>query len=188
MSKTNKEPWPTRKAMQQVYTMNLWGSNNTPFYSGEGSHDSNIVKPYIEKVKSFLSSFEQQLVVCDLGCGDFNIGRQFISATKQYIGVDIVPELIEYNSTVFVDPKVNFTCLDIAVDKLPQADCVIIRQVLQHLSNKEVLNITNKLAQYKYIILTEHLPTGQFNPNIDIISGQGIRLKKKSGIDLLSPL
>ncbi|MGB1294801.1 MAG: SAM-dependent methyltransferase, partial [Flavobacteriales bacterium] len=32
-----------------------------------------------------------------------------------------------------------------------------------------------------------HLPTGQFNPNIDIISGQGIRLKKKSGIDLLSP-
>jgi len=187
MSKTNKEPWPTKKAMQQVYNMNLWGSNNTPFYSGEGSHESNIVKPYIDKVKSFLSSFEQQLVVCDLGCGDFNIGRQFISDTKQYIGVDIVPELIEYNSTVFVDPKVRFACLDIAVDTLPQADCVIIRQVLQHLSNKEVLNVAHKLSQYKYVILTEHLPAGPFNPNFDIISGQGIRLKKKSGIDLLSP-
>jgi hypothetical protein len=32
--------------------------------------------------------------------------------------------------------------------------------------------------------LTEHLPDGDFIPNKDIISGQGIRLKKQSGINL----
>jgi hypothetical protein len=37
---------------------------------------------------------------------------------------------------------------------------------------------------YKYILLTEHIPEGSFIPNFDIISGQGIRLKKNSGIDL----
>lgn len=59
--------------------------------------------------------------------------------------------------------------------------------MLQHLSNKEVQNIVNKLRYYKYVILTEHLPNGDFSPNKDIISGQGIRLKKKSGINLITP-
>ena len=77
--------------------------------------------------------------------------------------------------------------MDIATDQLPSGDCVIIRQVLQHLSNTEVQNVLQKLANYKYVILTEHLPGGEFNPNKDIISGQGIRLKKQSGLDVLVP-
>ena len=70
---------------------------------------------------------------------------------------------------------------------MPTGDCAILRQVLQHLSNKEIQNILDKLNNYKYVILTEHLPNEQFEPNIDIISGQGIRLKKKSGVDVLAP-
>ena len=41
-----------------------------------------------------------------------------------------------------------------------------------------------KLAQYQYIILTEHIPDGDFIANKDIITGQGIRLKQNSGVDL----
>ena len=37
------------------------------------------------------------------------------------------------------------------------------------------------------MILTEHLPDQEFTSNIDIISGQGIRLKKQSGVDVLAP-
>jgi len=37
------------------------------------------------------------------------------------------------------------------------------------------------------VILTEHMPECDFEPNKDIISGQGIRLKKQSGVDLLAP-
>ena len=37
------------------------------------------------------------------------------------------------------------------------------------------------------MLLTEHIPDGKFHPNLDIISGQGIRLKKNSGLDLFSP-
>ena len=57
--------------------------------------------------------------------------------------------------------------------------------MLQHLSNKEIKEIVSKLYDYKYVILTEHLPIGEFEANKDIISGQGIRIKKQSGIDLL---
>lgn len=180
-----KKAWPTKAAMDQVYELNLWGTNNGAFYSGSGSHNPEIVNPYIEVVSSFLQSFISPLVVCDLGCGDFNIGKQLVKYTKSYIGIDIVSKLIAYNKENFKAKNLEFNCLDIAVDNLPVADCVLIRQVLQHLSNTEVQNIVAKLINFKYVILTEHLPNGNFKPNKDILSGQGIRLKTQSGIDLL---
>ncbi|WP_158837862.1 class I SAM-dependent methyltransferase [Polaribacter sp. L3A8] len=186
MDKKIKKPWPTKKAMEQVYELNLWGSNNTEFYSGSGSHQPEIITPYIDVVCAFLKTFKTPITVCDLGCGDFNIGNQLVPFTKNYIAVDIVSNLIKHNTKTFQTTNLEFRCLDIAVDNLPAADCVILRQVLQHLSNKEVKNVVQKLINYKYIILTEHLPFGNFMPNKDIISGQGIRIKKQSGIDLLA--
>lgn len=182
-----KKPWPTKDAMTQVYDMKLWGDNNSNFYSGDGSHDAEIVEPYIAAVTSFLTSFKKPLVVCDLGCGDFNVGKELVMHTKKYIAVDIVPSLIDHNKEKFKAENLEFHFLDIAVEDLPVGDCAILRQVLQHLSNAEVENVVRKLAAYKYVILTEHLPAGEFIPNKDIISGQGIRLKKQSGLDLLAP-
>ncbi len=186
MDKKTKKPWPTKKAMEQVYEMNLWGSNNSEFYSGDGSHQPEIIQPYIEIVNTFLNSFENPISVCDLGCGDFNVGKEFVKNAKNYVAVDIVSNLIEHNKETFKADNLEFKCLDIATADLPSADCVLLRQVLQHLSNSEVKNIVEKLTSFKYIILTEHLPVGNFTPNKDIISGQGIRLKKQSGIHLLA--
>jgi len=185
--KIKKKPWPTKRAMEQVYEMNLWGSNNSTFYSGKGSHKPEIINPYIKTVRTFLKSFKKPLIVCDLGCGDFNVGKELVNCTKQYIGVDIVTDLIEYNKQVFEENNLEFHCLDIAEEDLPKGDCVLLRQVLQHLSNHEIEKVVSKLSDYKYVILTEHLPVGNFIPNKNIISGQGIRIKKKSGVNLLVP-
>ena len=182
-----KKPWPTKDAMEQIYEMNLWGDSESSFYSGDGSHHPEIVNPYIEVVSSFLKSFDTPLVVCDLGCGDFNVGNKLVAHTRKYIAVDIVENLIKHNKRLHRNEKLEFYSLDIAKDDLPAGDCAIIRQVLQHLSNNEVQQIVNKLYDFKYIILTEHVPEGDFTPNKDIISGQGIRLKKQSGLDLLAP-
>lgn len=172
--------------MEQIYEKHLWGGNEYDFYSGIGSHDPKTINPYLDVVIDFLKSKNNQLTVCDLGCGDFNIGKHLIPFTKKYIAIDIVESLIERNRTQFIAENLTFQCLDIAKDVLPNADCVILRQVLQHLSNKEIQQIVNKLKNYKYIILTEHLPDGEFIPNKDIISGQGIRLKQHSGVDVLA--
>lgn len=179
-----KKPWPTQMAMEQVYEKNLWGTHKDAFYSGVGSHDTRIINPYIKCVIEFLNSFKNPLRVCDLGCGDFNIGKQLVAYTSHYTAVDIVSDLIEHNKQIFKERKLEFKCLDIAIDELPAGDCAIIRQVLQHLSNKEIGNILEKLSIYKYLILTEHIPEKDFVPNIDIISGQGTRLKKNSGVHL----
>ena len=185
--KRTKKPWPTKAAMEQVYELNLWGGKEFDFYSGEGSHHPEIVNPYIAVLISFLSSFKEPLTVCDLGCGDFNVGKELLGYTNRYMAIDIVSGLITRNRQKFKADNLQFHCLDIALDDLPSGECAIFRQVLQHLSNAEVQSVVGKLYHYKYVILTEHLPEGEFVPNKDIISGQGIRLKKQSGLNLLAP-
>ncbi|MGB5943374.1 MAG: class I SAM-dependent methyltransferase [Leeuwenhoekiella sp.] len=181
-----KTPWPTKDAMTQVYQNRLWGTGTTPFYSGQGSHDTETVKLYLQAVTTFFKTLENPPVVCDLGCGDFNVGKALVPHTQAYKAVDIVPELIAYNTKTFQNDQLTFDTLDIAKDPLPTGNVALLRQVLQHLSNAEIAFVVKKLYAYKYSILTEHLPDHDFTPNKDIISGQGIRLKKKSGVDLLA--
>lgn len=170
--------------MEQIYELGFWGKGSNPYYSGHGSHHTEFVTPYISVVSQFLERFTKPITVCDLGCGDFNIGKQLIPYVSEYIGVDIVPALIQFNQEKYSLDGVRFKCLNLAEEELPKADCAILRQVLQHLSNKEIEGILPKLYQYKYLIVTEHLPEGEYQPNLDIISGRNIRLRKNSGVNL----
>lgn len=181
-----KHHWPTKDAMIQVYAQKMWGGTDHDFFSGEGSHAEHIVQPYVTAVSEFMHSFPTPISMIDLGCGDFNVGRQLVSKASNFIAIDIVPDLIERNKRLYHAENLSFQCLDIAKDDLPSADCALLRQVLQHLSNAEILSIIQKLSVFKYAIVTEHVPEEPFTPNIDIISGQGIRLKKHSGVDLLA--
>ncbi|WP_424494642.1 class I SAM-dependent methyltransferase [Salinimicrobium sp. GXAS 041] len=179
-----KKPWPTKDAMVQIYENNLWGGKKSQFYSGLGSHHPETVNPYIAVISDFLRNFKTPPVVCDLGCGDFNIGKELVKYANKYIALDIVPNLIAHNRKKFRAANLEFYALDISKDKLPSGDCALIRQVLQHLSNVEIQRVVEKLYDFRYVILTEHLPTEDFEPNKDIISGQGTRLKKQSGVIL----
>ena len=171
-NKKTKQSWSTKAAMEQVYNMKLWGGNQSGFYSGEGSHLPELVNPYVDAVATFLSSFENLLVVCDLGCGDFNVGQELIAYSKKYNAVVIVPELIDYNKNMFNFENLEFHCLDISFDELPLGDCAIIKQVLQYLSNTEIVKILRKLTDFKYVILTEHVPEDPFTTNV--IAKRGI--------------
>src|SRR5690606_8171996 len=186
-NKKIKKPWPTKEAMAQLYENNLSGGETSEYYSGLGSHHPELVNPYVEIVSSFLKAFETPPEVCDLGCGDFNVGKELVKHSKKYIAVDIVPDLIAHNKAAFPADNLEFRVLDIAKDDLPSGECAIIRQVLQHLSNAEIKSVVEKLNNFKYVILTEQLPEGDFEPNKDIISGQGIRLKQKSGVNIAAP-
>ena len=179
-----KKRWPTKNVMNQIYENSMWGGDGSDFYSGIGSHDPEMVTPYVTVIASFLKSFKEPLTVCDLGCGDFNVGIQLVDFSKLYIGVDIVEDLIIRNKARFKKNNLDFQCLNICEDKLPSADCIILRQVMQHLSNNEIKQLTAKLKAYKYVLVTEHLPATEFIANQEIITGQGIRLKKNSGVDL----
>ena len=182
--------------MQQVFTKiyeeGVWGKSDDPaqtFFSGIGSHEKSPTITYMQAVQKFLTSFEIKPDVVDLGCGDFFIGSNIRGFCGNYIACDIVPSLIASNKEKYKHLNVDFRVLDLTEDELPKAGIVFIRQVLQHLSNDRIKNAIPKIeSHYKFIVLTEHLPSMKdFTPNIDILTGPCIRFRFESGIVLTKP-
>ena len=185
-NKTNQE------IFEEIYHQNIWGKptdSESPFFSGGGSHGADVVDSYVKCVKKFLTELPRKPVVVDLGCGDFNIGQNFLNLSKKYIGCDVVPSLIEFNQQKYTNKNLSFIHLDAVKDELPKGEIVIIRQVLQHLSNSQIQEVLQKVkSNFRYLILTEHLPKKEnFVANVDIPAGHLIRANINSGLDIEKP-
>jgi SAM-dependent methyltransferase len=172
-----------RQIFESVYARKLWGGDGSDdFYSGSGS-DPEEVQAYANVIKKFISEYQVRTHV-DIGCGDFRAGCAARVAGSQYIGIDIVPSLIERNRRRFSDSEVEFRCIDAVVDHLPAGDLCTIKQVLQHLSNAEISLILRKARKYKYLIVTEHwpAPSNEFSPNRDKPPDGDLRVPIRSGV------
>ena len=185
-NKTNQE------IFEEIYHQNIWGKpqdSESPFFSGGGSHGADVVDSYVKCVKKFLTELPRKPIVVDLGCGDFNIGQNFLTLSKEYIGCDVVPSLIEFNQRKYTNKNLSFIHLDAVKDELPKGEIVIIRQVLQHLSNSQIQEVLKKVkSNFRYLILTEHLPKKEnFVANVDIPAGHLIRANINSGLDIEKP-
>ena len=172
-----------------IYTSGNWGKDASgKISSGLGSHDKEIISVYIEAVKSFLTEQKEKIIIVDLGCGDFNVGKHFIDYATKIVACDISNVIIKQNQESYHFPNVDFHQLNMAKDSLPKGDIAFIRQVLQHLSNEEIKTIVDKLntyKPYKHLVITEHLPShDNFKINIDKPTGAGTRVKYNGGIDL----
>ena len=169
-----------------IYQRGVWGKADT-FDSGAGSRDPEQYRNYVEALTRFMASLAEKPDVVDLGCGDFHIGNQIRPFANRYIAGDVVELLVERNKAKFADLDVDFRVIDMTADELPPGDIVTIKQVLQHLSNDLVAKVVAKLPQFKYAIITEHVPAGDFVPNLDHRTGPDIRMERGSGLDLEKP-
>jgi len=173
------------EAFTRTYRNALWGNiKSDQFFSGRGSLDK-FATPYIEWLIRFINEHNVRTVV-DLGCGDFRIGRQICSAVAvNYVGVDIVPDLIVYNQSQFATESVSFKCANIIDDELPDGELCLIRQVFQHLSNEQISSVLANCTKYRYLVITEGVYSGQrIQPNLDIMHGPDTRIFKRSGVFL----
>lgn len=180
-----------REVFQKIYFNAKWGGDGNDFCSGSGSTTATVVEPYVEAVTRILNGYgTNKPKIVDLGCGDFRVGRRFLDHCSEYVAVDVVPELIKCHEANHCVRHLRFECLDIIRDPLPKGDVVFLRQVLQHLSNAEIITILNKLSAYDKLIVTEHYPTpGRKNivANLDKVHGPDIRLYHNSGVYLDKP-
>jgi hypothetical protein len=182
----------TAEVFSEIYASAEWGNNNDDsFDSGDGSVDS-FTQPYCDTIQTHLTQLgHTNITLVDLGCGDFRVGQRLLNQTQiqNYIGIDIVPALIQHHQTTHATPTRQFHCLNIIEDPLPPGDICCIRQVLQHLSNHQITQILSKLTQYQTTFITEHYPTDNPNiiPNKDKPHGGDIRLFDNSGVYLNHP-
>lgn len=175
----------------EIYEKGLWGDapDNRKYCSGSGTTDAHVAL-YQDKLIQFIHE-NQIKSIFEIGCGDFSIMQHVMQhVDAHYHGTDLVAPVIEYHKAQKYGQKHVFEQLNaVSAKALPIADICIIRQVLQHLSNTQILNILKKLNNFKYILITEHIPLSPAEMNGDKEPSGYIRLqnKKCSGVYITEP-
>ena len=156
-----------------IYSAHYWPSKES--VSGPGSEFQNtfnirkgitkLLHQY--KVKKFL----------DIPCGDFNWVQSIIKKNDvDYIGGDIVSELIRINKKKFDTSNINFIEINLLDDELPSADLMLCRDCLVHLSNQNVKKFFKNFvnSEIKYLLITSYetdFEEKNLDHNIDIEDG-----------------
>lgn len=125
----------SRETFRQIYRSRAWGNGES--LSGPGSSVARVAA-----FKADLESLLRELQVhslLDAGCGDFNWMKDLNAELAQYIGVDIVPEIVSANQSTHKSETRIFLNLDITSDSLPQVDLIICRDCLVHLPFKSIV-------------------------------------------------
>ena len=94
-----------------IYKRKFWNiGKNEQFYSGIGSRDERIIKPYTKKIKNLIK--KKNYKILDLGSGDFNVSKKFYKYAKFFYAVDIV-KLLLIEIKKFKGKNLKFLHLDI---------------------------------------------------------------------------
>jgi SAM-dependent methyltransferase len=161
------------KRFTDIYNENIWESEESR--SGPGSELA-----YTEALRDWLVENIPALeikVLLDAPCGDFNWMRDVVRLINvDYVGLDIVPSLIEENARRYATHSIKFEVANICEDVLPSCDLIMVRDCLFHLSFDDVDKFLRNLSRldYKYLLTTTHILEQGFQ-NSDIESG-GFRL------------
>jgi hypothetical protein len=142
----------------EIYRRNIWGYQET--VSGGGS-----TLQYTRNLRESLPMLIGELGVhtlLDLPCGDLHWMSEVKLPVTHYIGGDIVPGLVEHAQVRYGRSSREFRTLDLCKDVLPQADLLLCRDCLIHLSEEMIfLALSNIIrSDFKYLLTTTY-PEGR---------------------------
>lgn len=157
-----------KEKFSEVYEKNIFGGRISR--SGEGSDlvQTEVIRrelPIIVKkfsIRTFL----------DAPCGDWYWMRDTNLGVEQYIGVDIVENMIEKHKVDFEGPACTFKCLNLATDALPKADLIFSRDCLVHLKYEDAIKIIKnfKKSGAEYLLTTTFIDR---TDNNDLVGKDG---------------
>src|SRR5277367_588900 len=163
-----------RQVFERIYAQNAWG--NAESRSGDGSDAKGT-----EAIRAVLPALFREFAIksiLDLPCGDFNWMR-LLDIDLDYIGADIVTEVIEQNRRMYERPGHRFEILDITKDPVPTVDLIFCRDILVHLSFREIeealANITLSGSRY---LLTTTFPSRDVNRDVEAGQWRPLNLQR----------
>jgi hypothetical protein len=147
-----------REVFTEIFRRNIWGYQETVSGGGSTLH-------YTKQIREALPNLIGDLnigTLLDLPCGDFHWMSEVRLPITRYIGGDIVPRLVEIARVRYGRAEREFRTLDLCKDVLPQADLMLCRDCLIHLSEETIfLALANIIrSDIKYLLITTH-PHGQ---------------------------
>lgn len=118
--------------------------------------------------------------IFDVPCGDFvwmdNLLQQMAKSNDKkinYIGGDIVEDLIYKLKQKYLGKNYEFRCFDITKDKIENSDLVICRDCFIHFSNDDIFKSINNFlnSNCKYFLISDSVVNEKFE-NGDINTGE----------------
>jgi SAM-dependent methyltransferase len=163
------------RTMEQVfrdaYWRNIWGDPES--VSGPGS---GLVRtaPFRDQIPQLLTELGATSLL-DAGCGDFNWMKEVSLPLERYVGIDIVPELIDHNRQQYSEAKRSFIQGDIVRTELPRVDVILCRDCLVHLSFEHAWMALRNFQRSRscYLLATTFV---ELTDNVDIETGGWRRL------------
>lgn len=153
-----------KEVFSKIYKEDMWHGG-----SGAGSEIENV-KEYVDILQKYIDKPEIETVL-DLGCGDWQFSKFLNLSSVSYLGVDVVESVIEFNSNSYSASNIEFISRDITTYEVPKADLIICKDVLQHLCNKDVIEILIKIIKSsKFSLITNDFTSGD-SVNKDINNG-----------------
>lgn len=141
---------------------------------GTGS-TMTYTQPLRSNLKQFLELHKIQSIL-DAPCGDHSwMSQTPLPDNIRYIGGDIVESMIAENKATYNYPNVEFICLDISNDPLPDVDLLFCRDCLIHFSHSDIIRTFKNIirSNIKYVLITNYddgyannqdIQTGGFRP------------------------
>jgi len=127
-------PTGLKKKFAGVFQENAFGGEIS--LSGRGS-DLDQTKQIQLELPNLFREFSIASVV-DIPCGDQNWIAKVELGNIEYVGADIVPELIAKNNRLHATKTRSFIELDITQEVPPRADLILCRDLLVHLNTREI--------------------------------------------------
>ncbi len=159
------------KVFQHAYRHNIWGDPESVSGPGSGLFRTESFRDQIPALLNELGANS----LLDAGCGDFNWMKEVSLPVEQYVGIDIVPELIAHNRQRYTEVKRSFIHGDILRAELPRVDIILCRDCLVHFSFKDAwMALRNfKRSRSCYLLTTTFI---EFPDNVEIETGGWRRL------------
>jgi hypothetical protein len=125
---------PRAQVFQMAYATGAWGSAESG--SGIGSELAAT-----ENVSAYLPELFQRLQVSrflDAPCGDWNWMRRVDLSGVDYVGADVVSDIVAKNNQQYARSGVRFIHADLTKDDLPTVDMIMCRDCWVHLSFQDI--------------------------------------------------
>lgn len=140
-----------RSAFSAIFDSAAWDETRQS-RSGPGSWPA-LTAEYRQILQDVLRSKAVRSVV-DVGCGDWASSREIDWTGISYVGVDVVPAMINSLNATYGTEQIRFICADVVNAELPRADLAIVKDVMQHWPNEAIHSLLRRLPQFRYALIT----------------------------------
>ncbi|MHB8407954.1 MAG: class I SAM-dependent methyltransferase [Acidiferrobacterales bacterium] len=150
--------------------------------SGTGS-DPQKAQEYIDFISKFIKEHGVKRV-CDLGCGDFEVGSRIDYGDAEVVAVDASEKHIQKHRGVHTHPRFTFVHADLRAFDDSGFDLVLVKDVLQHWPTEDIKQWCVR-EHGKLLLVTNDVGGGEVNGDISYLPSVDGKLKVNvRGLDL----